>query len=79
VRLVDSGFRIELHGLKASPVFNDYRNLVHETTIDSGLRQGLAFAAESIIAAWRRGSPASPGGDALAAQRVCFSILKEDT
>ena len=75
VRIVDAGFRIELHELRESKVFEGYRNLNHAESLETGLGKAFASAVESIHAHLLTGAPLPcTGTDGLQSQQICESI-----
>ncbi len=76
VRIIDSGFSMEIHAVQDDPLFAGYRKLqcieVQETT----LSRALASAAQHIHAHLASAAPLPcTGTDGLIAQKICASII----
>lgn len=75
VRMVDSGFGIEIYRPRESEIFAGYFNLQETESTRTSLGTALAHCAESLYRILSAGDvPPCSGSDALAAQQVCLEI-----
>lgn len=71
LRIVDSGFSIELHQVEPSPFGGGYRRLACRETIAGGLPQALLLAVEDVVGCIANGAmPRCSGGDAARALKI---------
>jgi predicted dehydrogenase len=76
LRIVDSGFTVEMHEIKKDRIFSGYRNM--EKTRESGtsLKNALYYAAENIYRHMRNGVPlACTLHDGLQDMALCSRII----
>jgi len=48
IRIIDSGFKIETYDVKASPIFNGYKNLIKTNEFNTKLNRAMYYAVENI-------------------------------
>lgn len=76
VRIVDSGFTMEMYSVKGSEFFSGYRNLSLLETESTSLGNALLFAAQNIYEHLASGAPVpSSGMDGFIAQQLCRAIV----
>ena len=79
IRVVDSGFNVEMYDVQESKFFSGYKNIVKQQTINTSLDKALLFAVNNIGNYLEGLEPlVYMAEDALCTMKSCFKILAED-